>query len=673
MRRAIRSLLLGLAWASIWPAYLVLVAQVARLGPWPRNLGVLASTALHGLAIGAFVPGVLAWMTRRDGWTERFLGVPEAVGRQLCRTGRFLAVAAVIFLVPVYLLSSGGFAPGGRPIRAAAFCRFLILGFELAVWAALVPLVRRGSAILHWCNLQASEASRGNPESDANSFASVDAFISDPGSKAAEHGASGWLAWISRRRRVVAWTVLALAGGIVALDVRGYSFTARRLAIGGTETLTLCLACWAFNRGASRIITHHARRWLRPGRSWALVLSTAVTMRASSRTRDQEVAITPSEGGLAADTVQQEDLAGRLRQLVFYLAVLLGGFGFAWVWELDLALIRFLANQPLLSLSDTPVTLGDLASSAIVILLGSVAWRYMRTLFALTLFPRIADDPGVRFAVVTLCRYVVLGVTSIAALGAIHVGTAQVGMVLAALGVGLGFGLQEIVSNFVCGIIMLLERPIRIGDVVTVAGTTGKVDRINIRATTIINGDNQSMIVPNREFITGNLVNWTHKDKILRVSIRVGVPYGSVPEQIVDLLLAIAHDDPDVLDDPLPSALLEELGDSALKFVLYAFVPEPSLVGRVKHRLSAEVQRRFSEANIGIPYPTHEVHLCRVPEDLTRAIEQPRWVASSGASRFDPASAAPPAPHVAESSMPDHKFISAAEPDEEVGRAMRPR
>ena len=215
MRRAIRSLLLGLAWASIWPAYLVLVAQVARLGPWPRNLAILASTALHGLAIGAFVPGVLAWMTRRDGWTERFLGVPEAVGRQLCRTSRFLAAAAVIFLVPVYLLSSGGFAPGGRPIRAAAFCRFLILGFELAVWAALVPLVRRGSAILHWCNLQASEASSGNPESDANSSASVDAFISDPGSKAAEHGASGWLAWISRRRRVVAWTVLRLPAGLL--------------------------------------------------------------------------------------------------------------------------------------------------------------------------------------------------------------------------------------------------------------------------------------------------------------------------------------------------------------------------------------------------------------------------------------------------------------------------
>ncbi len=646
VRRAIRSLLLGLAWASIWPAYLVLAAQVARLGPWPRDLSILASTALHGLAIGIFVPGVLAWMTRRDGWTERFLGVPEGVGRQFCRTGRFLAVAAVIFLLPAYLLSSGEFAPGGRPIKAAALCRLFILGFEFAVWAALVPLARRDSAILDWCNLEPSPAA----------------------GEAAEQGAAGWLAWISRRRRVAAWTVLALAGGIVALDVRGYSFTARRLAMGGTETLALCLTCWAFHRGASRLIAQHATRWAGPRGSGTLVLSTADATGAT--TLEPVAAASPFEGGSAADPVQPEDLAGRLRQLVCVVAILLGGFGFAWVWELDPALIRFLASQPLPLLSDPPVTFGDVASSAIVILLGGLAWRYMSTLFALTLFPRIADDPGVRFAVVTLCRYVVLGVTTIAALGAIHVGTAQIGMVLAALGVGLGFGLQEIVSNFVCGIIMLLERPVRIGDIVTVAGTTGKVDRINIRATTIINGDNQSMIVPNREFITGNLVNWTHKDKILRVSIRVGVAYGSVPERIVDLLLAIAHDEPDVLDDPPPSALLEELGDSALKFVLYAFVPEPGLVGRVKHRLAAEVQRRFAEANVGIPYPTHEVHLCRVSDEVTRVVEQPQGSAGSTATRFDPAALVPAAPHLAESPPPARRFVSVAGADEDAGRAL---
>ena len=202
-----------------------------------------------------------------------------------------------------------------------------------------------------------------------------------------------------------------------------------------------------------------------------------------------------------------------------------------------MALVQFLLNQPLWAAdAQTSVTVGDLAEASVVILLGALSWRYMSTLFAVTIFPRMPDDPGVRFAVVTLCRYTVLGIASLVALAAIHLDLAKIGVVLAALGVGLGFGLQEIVSNFVCGIILLLERPIRIGDVVTVAGTTGKVDRINIRATTIINSDNQSMIVPNREFITGNLVNWTLKDKILRVPIKVSVAYGTDPERVVEPL-----------------------------------------------------------------------------------------------------------------------------------------
>jgi potassium efflux system protein len=355
---------------------------------------------------------------------------------------------------------------------------------------------------------------------------------------------------------------------------------------------------------------------------------------------------------------------------VSYSVTVLAALGLAWAWEVDLALIRFLASQPLWSFSETPVTLGDLTRAVGLLLLGTLAWRYTSTLFALTLFQRIPDDPGVRFAIVALCRYSVLGLTMIAAMAAIHVGTAQIGMVLAALGVGLGFGLQEIVSNFVCGIILLLERPIRIGDIVTVSGTTGKVDRINIRATTIINSDNQSMIVPNREFITGNLVNWTHKDKILRVVIRVGVAYGSDPDQIVDLLLSIAQDDPDVLRNPLPSAFLEELGDSALKFMLYVFVPDPSHGGRVKHRLSAEIQRRFAEANIGIPYPTQEVHISRVPEDIARVLERPRENRSAASPRFDHVSPAPPPPHIAESVVPSARHRSFAEDDEGVHRAV---
>ncbi len=317
----------------------------------------------------------------------------------------------------------------------------------------------------------------------------------------------------------------------------------------------------------------------------------------------------------------------------------------ALIWDLDLALVRFLMSQPLWPIDPTTqVTLGDVTQATAVVLLGVLAWRYMKTLFALTIFPRMPDDPGVRFAVLTLCRYAVLAVTTIIALGAIHLDLTKIGVVLAALGVGLGFGLQEIVSNFVCGIILLLERPIRIGNVVTVAGSTGKVDRINIRATTIVNSDNQCMIVPNREFITGNLVNWTHKDKIMRVAIKVGVAYGTDPDRVVTLLLAIAGDDPDVLIDPAPGAALEGFGDSALLFSLSAFVPDPGLVGTVRHRLCAEIQRRFSREQINIPLPTQELLVSRVPEGLTQALVTSRQDPALS-HRFDPASPNPPAPH----------------------------
>jgi potassium efflux system protein len=643
---------LGLAWVSIWPAYLVLVAQAARLAPWPRNLAILASTVLHGLALGAFVPAVLAWLTRRDGWAERFLGVPAPVGRQICRAGRLLAAIAVVCLVPAYLLSSGEFAPDGRPITAPALGRFLILAFELAVWAVLFSVLRSGSELMRWCGLE-------NEPGPAD------------GAEPTPAGTSGWLRWISRRRRALAWTLLFLVAAVIMLDIRGFRFTARRLAVGGTETLALCLACWALNRGIDRIIEQYARRWSPPGRSWARALSTAVSLRGAARNRrSDQSAAAPDAGDGMVSTDRPEELATGLEQLVFYLALLCGGLGFAWIWELDLALIRFISGLPLWYMAETPVTVGELTRALVVILVGGLAWRYLSTLFAVTLFPRIPDDPGVRFAIVTLCRYLILGATVLIALGAIHVGTAQIGMVLAALGVGLGFGLQEIVSNFVCGIILLLERPIRIGDIVTVAGTTGKVDRINIRATTIINGDNQSMIVPNREFITGNLVNWTHKDKVVRIAIRVGVAYGTDPEQVVALLLLIAGEDADVLRNPLAAAFLEELGDSALKFALYAYVPDPGFVGRVKHRLSAEVQRRFAEASIAIANPTYEVHLCRVPEDLTRVLGQPRWLSAPGSHRLDHAAAAPPPPHLADTAVPVARFSSPADAEEEVHRAV---
>jgi potassium efflux system protein len=654
--RALRSLALGLAVAAIWPSYLVLLACAARQAPWPRSLGILCSAVLTGLAVALLVYDLWRWLARPSGWAERYLEIPAPVARQLGRTGRFLVVAAVGFLMPVYLLDHSLVAPEGGPVAAPSLSRFLMVGFELVVWVTWVRLLRGRSALLGWFAIGSSARDGGDPpvaSSDlvpsGTSTSAGQGLFSARGTSRVHAG----LIWLSQHRRVAAWLVLAGIATVIVLDVRGYRFSARRLAIGGSQTVMVMALGGVVYRAIARAIDQHARRWARPRHSWAVALTSAVALRASSRPRGSgfgpEPAATPAaidDPEADDDSALLDDLDKGLRRLGACAVTALGLLTVAWLWELDLALVRFLLNQPLWFCDDqTPVTVGDLSEATAIILVGALGWRYMSTLFALTAFRRMPDDPGVRFAVVTLCRYAVLGLTTISALGAVHFDMAKIGVVLAALGVGLGFGLQEIVSNFVCGIILLLERPIRIGDVVTVAGTTGRVDRINIRATTIVNADNQSMIVPNREFITGNLVNWTHKDKILRIPIKLGVAYGTDPDRVVDLLLTIARQDVDVLLDPPPAAVLEGFGDSALLFGLYVFVPDPGLAGPARHRLCSEIQRRFSAEGIVIPRPIRELHVSRVPQDLTRALQTSRNEAMP-TPRFDPASPTPPDSHI---------------------------
>jgi small-conductance mechanosensitive channel len=624
--RGLRLLMLGTVSSAIWPAYLLLLAYLARQAPWSRSMSILACATLVGLSLALFLHDWVKWLARPSGWAEHHLGIPGPVDRQLGRAGRFLAAAAAVFLLPAYLIDHGLIAPDGRLLGAPAFCRFLILGFELAVWGTCVRLLSGRSALL--ASMAIGPARAGESEGDV-------------GGSPVHAG----LIWISRQRRAAGLLLLAAIGAVIVLDGCGYSFSARRLGIAGSQTAAAIAACVAAYRALARAIDQRVPSWTRPHRrrSWALALTSAMARRAAARSRKTGAAAEPAASHDAPDpaeaALRPEDLAAALRRLAGCAVAALGLLAVAWLWELDLAFVRFLLNQSLWSIDDqTPVTVGDLLEAGAVMLAGVLAWRYMSTVFALTLFHRMPDDPGVRFAVVTLCRYVVLAVTAFAALGAIRVDMARISVVLAALGVGLGFGLQEIVSNFVCGIILLLERPIRIGDVVTVAGTTGRVDRIHIRATTIVNGDNQSMIVPNREFITGNLVNWTLKDKILRATIRLGVAYGTDPERVVELLMSVARRDADVVISPAPAAMMEEFGESSLRFVLFAFVPEPALVGPVRHRLCSEIQRRFADEGIVIPLPARELHLSRMPDELKGSIEP-------HLTRVDAATTAPPEPH----------------------------
>ncbi|MEW8348789.1 MAG: mechanosensitive ion channel domain-containing protein, partial [Candidatus Thiodiazotropha taylori] len=180
---------------------------------------------------------------------------------------------------------------------------------------------------------------------------------------------------------------------------------------------------------------------------------------------------------------------------------------------------------------------------------------------------------------------------------------------VAALGVGLGFGLQEIVANFISGIILLFERPIRVGDVVTLDDTTGVVSRIRIRATTITNYDKQEMLIPNKEFITGRVINWTLSDKVNRIIITVGIAYGSDVKQAMNLMIEAAEENENVLTEPKPVATFEAFGDSALNLLLRVYL------GSMDNRLATitalheSINQKFNQAEISIPFPQRDIHI----------------------------------------------------------------
>jgi potassium efflux system protein len=179
---------------------------------------------------------------------------------------------------------------------------------------------------------------------------------------------------------------------------------------------------------------------------------------------------------------------------------------------------------------------------------------------------------------------------------------------VAALGVGLGFGLQEIVANFISGIIVLFERPFRVGDTVTVGDVSGTVSRIRIRATNILDWDRKELIVPNKEFITGKLVNWSLADPISRFIIKVGIAYGSDVELAEKLLLKVLNENPLVLKEPKPSAYFLGFGDNSLNFELRIFISTIDHWMPARHELHKAIDREFRKAGIVIAFPQRDVH-----------------------------------------------------------------
>lgn len=255
------------------------------------------------------------------------------------------------------------------------------------------------------------------------------------------------------------------------------------------------------------------------------------------------------------------------------------------------------------------VTLADILLALVFLISTVVGGKNLPALLDMVLLQRLSVDSGGRYAVTTLSRYVIYMVGMSLTFGALGIGWSSVQWLAAALTFGLAFGLQEIFANFVAGIILFFERPIRVGDIVTVGDVSGVVTRIQIRATTVRSFERKELIVPNKSFVTDRILNWGLTDSILRVSMPIGLAYGSDTKRACEILLELARAHPDVLDEPKPTAYFMGYGASTLNFELRVFVPKLDRFASTRHDILQSIGARFAEEDIEIAFNQMDVHL----------------------------------------------------------------
>lgn len=254
-------------------------------------------------------------------------------------------------------------------------------------------------------------------------------------------------------------------------------------------------------------------------------------------------------------------------------------------------------------------TLFHLMLCLIVGTITTVAAKNLPGVLEIAILQNLPIQTGSRYAIKSISQYIIITIGLFLMFNFLGVNWSQFGWLFAALSVGIGFGLQEIVANFVCGILLFIERPIRVGDIVTVSEVSGIVTKIQIRATTITNWDRKEFVVPNKEFITGHILNWTLSNTTNRITIDVGIAYGSDVERTRELLLQIAKEHPEVMEDPAPMAMFEKFDDSSLQMTLRCYLPNLDKRLATIHELNTAIHIKFQEAGIEIAFPQRDIHI----------------------------------------------------------------
>ena len=267
-------------------------------------------------------------------------------------------------------------------------------------------------------------------------------------------------------------------------------------------------------------------------------------------------------------------------------------------------------NFPLFQLGGTQVTLWTLTYVILLFTFLIVVSGQLKRWVARSL-GRVSDvDKSIHQSIATIVRYIVIAVGVIIIVQSAGIDLSALTFLAGAAGVGIGFGLQNIINNFVSGLIILFERPIKIGDRVDVGAVHGDVVNISARSTTIITNDNIAIIVPNSEFISSKVTNWSYQDRKVRFDIPVGVSYSSDLDVVTQLLIEVANQHDGVLATPEPTVLFEEFGDSSLNFTLQVWTRQYATVPRVlRSELNYAIARSFKQNNIEIPFPQRDLHV----------------------------------------------------------------
>ncbi|MEX0818545.1 MAG: mechanosensitive ion channel domain-containing protein, partial [Pirellulaceae bacterium] len=436
----------------------------------------------------------------------------------------------------------------------------------------------------------------------------------------------------SRMRHVVHILGIGIPVALATLSALGYDYSAQHLALRLQATVSVVLVLV--------LAQAVALRWLAVRK---LRLEDAAAC-AAEQPAGEDGELAPSESP-EVRALLNDETDSELRYLLRYvmaIALFVGGY---IVWsdvtpalavldqvELGSKSVEVTQIVPdadglsrkITSQKEVKTTLRHAVLASLLLGMGLLVARNLPALVDVLVLERMPVDRGQRYAAGMILRYLLTFAAVVSACLVIGLSWSSIQWLAAAMTVGLGFGLQEIFANLISGLIILFERPIRVGDLVTVSGMSGRVTRMQIRATTITGFDRRELIVPNKKFITEDVMNWTLSDEVNRVEIEVGLAYGSDTKLAHELLLKVARRQPLVLADPEPIATFDRFADSSLNFTLRCFLPNLDDRLKVIHELHSEIDREFRQAKIEIAFPQQDLHVRTLDVPLRNLIRGER-------------------------------------------------